>query len=96
VAIGANFARLAKTHLKALIAIGEFADTLMAMAQQAGVPNIVKASDMNEAVERALSLAHKGDIVLLSPGCASFDQFTDYEERGKTFRAAVQRLSALK
>ncbi|MFA0759416.1 MAG: hypothetical protein PVTTEEND_001859 [Candidatus Fervidibacter sp.] len=91
-----EFARLAKTHLKALIAIGEFADTLMAMAQQAGVPNIVKASDMNEAVERALSLAHKGDIVLLSPGCASFDQFTDYEERGKTFRAAVQRLSALK
>jgi len=91
-----EFARLAKTHLKALIAIGEFADPLMAMAQQAGVPVIVKASDMNEAVERALSLAHKGDIVLLSPGCASFDLFANYEERGKTFKAAVQRLSALK
>lgn len=88
-----EFVRLAKTHLKALIAIGEFADPLMAMAQQAGVSNIVKASDMNEAVERALSLAQKGDIVLLSPGCASFDQFANYQERGDAFKAAIHRLA---
>lgn len=87
-----EFARLAKTHLKALIAIGEFADTLVAMAQQAGIPIVVKAKSMDEAVERALVLAQKGDIVLLSPGCASFDQFANYEERGKAFKAAVQRL----
>jgi UDP-N-acetylmuramoylalanine--D-glutamate ligase len=91
-----EFARLAKTHLKALIAIGEFADPLMAMAQQAGVPVIAKANDMDEAVERAASLAQKGDIVLLSPGCASYGMFVNCEERGETFKAAVQRLAALK
>jgi UDP-N-acetylmuramoylalanine--D-glutamate ligase len=91
-----EFARLAKTHLKALIAIGEFADPLMTMAQQAGVPVIAKANDMDEAVERAASLAQKGDIVLLSPGCASYGMFVNCEERGETFKAAVQRLAALK
>jgi UDP-N-acetylmuramoylalanine--D-glutamate ligase len=68
----------------------------MTMAQQAGVPVIAKANDMDEAVERAASLAQKGDIVLLSPGCASYGMFVNCEERGETFKAAVQRLAALK
>ena len=46
-----------------------------------------------EAVEKAFDLASPGDNVLLSPACSSFDMFTDYAERGRAFRQAVERLS---
>ncbi|MEJ2068250.1 MAG: UDP-N-acetylmuramoyl-L-alanine--D-glutamate ligase, partial [Deltaproteobacteria bacterium] len=50
------------------------------------------AQDLTEAVERAFSRAEPGDAVLLSPACSSFDQFQDYEHRGRVFRAAVEKL----
>ena len=52
----------------------------------------VLATDMDDAVRRAASLASPGDTVLLSPGCASFDAYGSYAERGEAFRAAVERL----
>ncbi len=52
------------------------------------------AADMGEAVRKARSIAHHGDIVLLSPACASFDMFRNYEHRGDEFRAAVRELLA--
>lgn len=56
------------------------------------VPTIVETTSMEEAVRSAYYLAHKGDTVLLSPACASFDLFNNYEDRGRQFKLAVRNL----
>jgi UDP-N-acetylmuramoylalanine--D-glutamate ligase len=56
------------------------------------VPNIIEKKSMEEAVKQAYTSAHKGDTVLLSPCCASFDLFKNYEERGKKFKENVRNL----
>lgn len=89
-----SFAAAIKGRVKALIALGEFAERLMDIAHHAGVPTILRASDMDDAVQQAMALAQRGDVVLLSPGCASFDQFANYAQRGEAFKAAVRRLTA--
>ena len=53
---------------------------------------IVQASSMSEAVNQSFSLANKGETVLLSPACASFDLFANYEDRGFQFKKAVRSL----
>ncbi len=56
------------------------------------VPAVDEAGDLATAVAQAAAAARSGDVVLLSPACASFDQFRDYEDRGAAFRAAVEAL----
>jgi UDP-N-acetylmuramoylalanine--D-glutamate ligase len=56
------------------------------------VPTIVETAAMDEAVRSAYYLAKKGETVLLSPACASFDLFRNYEDRGRQFKAAVRNL----
>lgn len=56
------------------------------------VPDIVETQDMQEAVRSAYYLAKNGETVLLSPACASFDLFENYEDRGRQFKAAVRAL----
>lgn len=58
----------------------------------AGRADTVICGDVNTAVARAAAEAKSGETVLLSPGCASFDQFADFEERGEAFRAAVRAI----
>ncbi|HPB31053.1 MAG TPA: hypothetical protein PLB62_06320, partial [Candidatus Sumerlaeota bacterium] len=48
--------------------------------------------NMGEAVRTAFSRARPGDVVLLSPGCSSFDMFQDFEERGRVFKAEVMKI----
>ncbi len=81
-----------RDRLKGIVAIGQTADTLLARGEEAKVPYRELASDIAEAVERAHRLATAGDVVLLSPACASWDMYTSFEERGSIFKQAVHRL----
>jgi UDP-N-acetylmuramoylalanine--D-glutamate ligase len=74
---------------RGVVLIGQDADLLE--AAWAGVAPIVRAKDMGEAVERAGELGQPGDVVLLSPACASFDMFKGYAHRGEVFAAEVRR-----
>ncbi len=47
---------------------------------------------MEEATEKAVSAARTGETILLSPACSSFDEFSDFEERGKVFKKTVEKL----
>jgi UDP-N-acetylmuramoylalanine--D-glutamate ligase len=78
-----------REHAKALIAIGEAARDIIGASQSVAS---VEASSMEEAVSWARELTVPGDIVLLSPGCASFDMFVSAEDRGQQFAAAVAAL----
>lgn len=82
---------LVSKHVKAIVTIGEDAPKLDAAFGDL-VP-AVRAESMDEAVWKAHDQAARGDVVLLSPGCASFDWFSNFEERGRVFKQAVVRLA---
>ncbi len=72
--------------------IGEAADEIAAALTAVGV-SVAAAGDLMSAVTRAAETASAGDVVLLSPACASFDQFRDFEHRGEEFRRLVAKLA---
>ncbi|HEY6568396.1 MAG TPA: UDP-N-acetylmuramoyl-L-alanine--D-glutamate ligase [Actinomycetota bacterium] len=79
-------------HLSAVFVIGEAAPQLMQVF--AGVVPIAEATSIEEAVRSAFDAARSaGDVVLLAPACASWDQFTDYAERGDRFARAARTLA---
>ncbi|MEZ5360268.1 MAG: UDP-N-acetylmuramoyl-L-alanine--D-glutamate ligase [Candidatus Zixiibacteriota bacterium] len=88
-----DFTRLlpeAMNKVEHVILIGEAKNKIF---EQVGrhIP-VVMASTMEDAVKKAFDLSHPGDTVLLSPGCASFDMYRNYEERGQDFKQIVRKM----
>jgi UDP-N-acetylmuramoylalanine--D-glutamate ligase len=92
---GQDFAPLAapvSRHARAVVLIGRDAPQIRAVLAPCGVP-LLDAVSMAEAVAQANRAAHAGDAVLMSPACASFDMFDNYEHRARAFRDAVSDLA---
>ncbi|WP_136248571.1 UDP-N-acetylmuramoyl-L-alanine--D-glutamate ligase [Halomonas borealis] len=92
---GADFAPLATPlarYGREAVLFGRDADRLAAALD--GAVALTPVMDLEAAMHRADAIACPGDCVLLSPACASLDQFPNYQARGEAFRAAVQRLAA--
>jgi UDP-N-acetylmuramoylalanine--D-glutamate ligase len=82
-------APLVAERCRAVYLIGEAADELAGALQPAGVP-LISCGDLDHAVEAAREAAVAGEVVLLSPACASYDQYRDFEARGEHFRECVE------
>ncbi len=82
---------LVKEKVKAIVCMG-VDNRKIHEAFQNDVPVMVNTGSAREAVHAAFHLANKGDVVLLSPACASFDLFRNYEDRGDQFKQAVREL----
>jgi UDP-N-acetylmuramoylalanine--D-glutamate ligase len=95
---GQDFSPLSQAlarHAKAIILIGKDASAMRSAIESSGI-NIHDADTLERAVESAAEIAESGDLVLLSPACASFDMFKDYAHRAQVFIDAVSELATLK
>jgi len=93
-------ARTCARGCKAVYLIGEATPLIEAAFAQVregeglpGVPETLVCGDLEAAVRKAAAAAEPGDVVLLAPACASFDQYQDFEDRGAHFRRLVGRLA---
>jgi len=84
-------AELIKEKVKAIVCMGTDNKKIVEFFKGI-VPVIVEADSASKAVTESFNLAEKGEVVLLSPACASFDLFKNYEDRGRQFKAAVKEL----
>lgn len=84
-------APLLRERVKAVYTVGSAAEKIE--RQLHGVVKMVEAGTMDAAVREAQKVAVAGEVVLLAPACSSFDQFENYEHRGRVFRQIVQELS---
>jgi len=82
---------LVNEKVKAIVCLGEDNKKIIETFQNV-IPLIVETKGASEAVKVAYKIAEKGDTVLLSPACASFDLFKNYEDRGRQFKEAVRKL----
>jgi UDP-N-acetylmuramoylalanine--D-glutamate ligase len=82
---------LLRSRVKRVYTIGAAAEKIE--SQIGGTTDIVRAETLERAVKQAAASARSGDVVLLAPACASFDQFENYEHRGRVFKEVVHRLS---
>jgi len=92
-----QFAQECAGNTKCVILIGDTAKTIQKLihgiTEKRTKPEIYMAASLDESVKKAAEVAEPGDIVLLSPACASFGMFANYEERGKKFKALVSQLN---
>ena len=88
-----QFAQECVRNTKYVILVGETANNIQELIQseRAGL-EVYVATSLDESVRKAYEIAESGDVVLLSPACASYGMFTNYEERGKKFKELVYRL----
>lgn len=82
----------AMKNIKALITFGQTAEKLERVGKEAGIKTIVRVDNVEKAVPVAFELSEKNDVVLLSPACASWDQYKTFEVRGDIFINAVHKL----
>ena len=90
---GADFTELRTSvadYIRTVVLIGEDADLIENAISD--LVNVIRASSLDEAVTKAKNLAIPGDVVLLSPACASLDMFRDFNHRGDSFATAVNSL----
>ena len=80
-----------KPRARAVVLIGRDRERIAAALAGCGVP-LIRAEDMQQAVQQAVELSRCGDAVLLSPACASYDMYKNYAHRGEVFAAAVKAL----
>ncbi|MCM3078446.1 MULTISPECIES: UDP-N-acetylmuramoyl-L-alanine--D-glutamate ligase [Brevibacillus] len=79
-------------RVKAVVALGQTAEILLKRAEEAGIKERIHVDTVEKAVLTASQLANSGDVVLLSPACASWDMFPSFEARGSMFKDGVHRL----
>ena len=92
---GQDFSPLAdavRSHVNAVVLIGRDAPAIRAALAATGVP-LLDAPDLTSAVHAAAEQAHEGDVVVMSPACASLDMFRNYSHRAEVFCAAVDELA---
>ncbi|MFJ7933052.1 UDP-N-acetylmuramoyl-L-alanine--D-glutamate ligase [Sporosarcina sp. NPDC096371] len=77
---------------KAVVVLGETAEKFATFAESCGIQKIIRADNVTDAVQKAYPLTESGDIILLSPACASWDQYPSFEARGDQFIEAVMQL----
>ena len=82
---------LIESRVRCMFLIGAAADRIA--EDLAGSAGLVRSGDLETAVRQAFKAAESGDVVLLSPACASYDQFRDFEHRGRVFKEIVERLA---
>lgn len=82
---------LVKERVKAIVLIGEAAEKIK--KSLGDLTKTIMAEDLKEAVDISRSMAVRGDVVLLSPACASFDMFMDFEDRGRQFKKIVMEMA---
>ena len=87
-----EFLDAAKENVYALVLLGETAQKIKECAQNKGFDNITVVKDMKEAVNASYQIAKDGDVVLLSPACASWDMYKSFEVRGIDFKDNVHNL----
>jgi UDP-N-acetylmuramoylalanine--D-glutamate ligase len=86
-----SLTELVKQKVKAIVCLGKNNEPIHKAFNQL-VDNIIDTDSMEEAVRTAYYLGEKNDTVLLSPACASFDLFENYEDRGNQFKKEVRNL----
>lgn len=80
-------------HVKAMVVFGQTAEKLKQTAKTAGIEHIIVVEDIDEAVRQSSTISKPNDVILLSPACASWDQYRTFEERGDMFINAVHKLA---